>query len=120
MTDEEKKNRKERIQQTAEAKLKPRAREMSYWITRDQTVDGKLSGVVDVWLIRPERIALEGGGAYWRVPGGEEVFVQSGEGPKPARFATWPLSTLPTIPDDSIQCIRYGFDDEPVILPPAS
>ncbi len=119
MTDEDKKKRKERIQRVAEAKDRKPVKECVYWMTRDLSADGIVSESVDVWLVKPERVRLTGGtGAYWRTPGGAEIFVQTNVGPKPARVGTRTLESCLLIcrvyPDDSLMCIKVG-NEEPNI-----
>lgn len=76
---------------------------LQFWCTRDTASDGQLSELVDVWLAKPSRINLPGGGAVWLGPG--ETGLEQ-------RYAQWTLAaTLKncrTIPATSWECIVSG------------
>lgn len=89
----------------------PRAqRPMTYWLTRDSDVDGKLDDAIDVWLMRPTRHALPGGlGAVWLC---DDIMVPTADGDVPARYGTWTkdqaLRACYVLPDTDRECIRVG------------
>lgn len=90
-------------------------RRMTFWMTRDRTVDG-LSGSVDVWLIRPDRVVTPFG-AYWKLPPGSEEVLQLDTGIVNTHLGNWTidmcLREAHVYPDADNQLIRVG--PEPVI-----
>lgn len=112
MTDQQKKDRRDRIQRVAEHK-----RRLTIWLTRDRFADGAVSVHVDVWLLKPERVRVADGSAYYRLRQGPDAQVKTGEGPKPAHHGTWSIAQclreVRTYPDDDLMMIRAGDDQEP-------
>ena len=71
--------------------------EVPIWVTRD-TIGGRLSVEVNVWLARPDRIRYEDGTTVWyALP----------------HYARWSLveceAVMGTIPDDDRQCLARGI-----------
>ncbi len=68
----------------------------TYWVTRNEDKDGKLSDVIEVWLDRPTRTNLEGGGCEW-----------SGD-----FYAEWTVAATlincRTYPETSRECLVVG------------
>jgi hypothetical protein len=82
---------------------------LTYWLSRDESDEGVMSEQVDVWLERPTRYSLAGGGAVW---------LGSGESGLDKRFAIWTtaaaLQNCRVYPDTSRECIRVGDEPAPV------
>ncbi len=78
---------------------------LTYWLTRDVDAEDKLSEQIDVWLERPVRHNLPGGGAIWIGPG--ETGIEK-------RHAVWTvdiaLANCRVYPATSRECIRVGED----------
>lgn len=78
-----------------------------YWCTRDESPDGVLSEMVDVWIVAPHREHLEGSapdvGFIWNGPN---------DTGKQHRYAQWSLTTTRAncyvVPDTSRECVRVG------------
>ena len=76
-----------------------------YWLTRDEDHEGTVSEQVDVWLARPHRISIPGGGAMWLGP--DESGIEK-------RYAMWTLDNarknVPggAVPDNSRESIKVG------------
>lgn len=71
-----------------------------FWLTRDEDVNGVLSETVDVWLERPTRTTLPGGGCMW---------IGSGVTGLEKRWAQWSLDNArkhATLPETSRECVR--------------
>lgn len=80
-----------------------------YWLTRDQDGDGVLSFMVDVWVERPTRMALPGGGWMW---------LGEGTTGLEARLGSWKTGDKVrppgTLPETERECVRVG--PEPVAV----
>ena len=72
-----------------------------YWCTRDMDSEGKLADLVDVWLARPTRMSLPGGGCMWLGPGDTGL---------EERYAQWTiavtLQNVCTYPETSREAIH--------------
>jgi hypothetical protein len=107
MTEEEKAKRRVLIQETHEPK---KAREMTYWITRDRDVHGVLDTTIDVWLARPKLCVLPGGvGVTWIC---DDITVATAGGDCPARYTQWTmeqcLRACRVYPETERECIKVG------------
>lgn len=108
MTEEEKAKRRVVIQEVAEGKKQ--AKEMTYWLTRDRDIEGRLDPYIDVWLSRPKLRVLPGGiGVTWIC---DDVIVATATGDCPARYAQWSpeqcLRACRVYPETERECIRVG------------
>jgi hypothetical protein len=108
MTEEDKSKRRRNIQDQASAPKK--AKEMPYWLTRDQDAEGNIEPTVDVWLARPTLHRLPGGvGVVWVC---DDVLVETAGGDCPARYAQWSvdqcLRTCRVYPETERECICVG------------
>lgn len=102
--------RKDRIASLA-SKRPPSPGVVTYWLTRDCAVDGRLSDRVDVWLARPERRVLPGGvGCVWICDDVRTVNVTAGD--VPSRWSQWTvqqcLVTCRVFPETDRECIHVG------------
>ena len=109
MTEEEKAKRREYIQAQVEADTSKGRREMTYWLTRDRDMTGRLEPYVDVWLKRPTLCVLPGGvGVTWIC----DDLVEVEEGTCPARYTQWSpdqcLRACRVYPETERECIRVG------------
>jgi hypothetical protein len=75
----------------------------TFWCTRDENSEGVLSELVDVWLARPVRMSLPGGGCMWLGPGDTGL---------EERYAQWTiavtLANCCTYPETSRESICKG------------
>lgn len=79
-----------------------------YWLTRDSSADGVLSEAVDVWLERPVRSRLPGGGVMWLGPG--DTGIES-------RYQTWTLDQARAevrwgAPATDLESVMVGIENE--------
>jgi hypothetical protein len=76
----------------------------TFWLTRDEGVDGGLAIEVEVWSARPERRTPTGRGVYWTDAVSETHFG--------TREEIVPLAKAKrrfrTIPETSMELIRIG------------
>lgn len=90
----------------------PASESMTCWLTADSDpATGELLAGVVRWLARPERV-VDGRGAYWQLPAGSSVSVDTAIGPQPAKFDVQPreriLFSHGTAPDSDRECVRIG------------
>ncbi len=75
----------------------------TYWLSRDSDSTGTLSDVVEVWLVRPDRERLPGGGVMWLGP--DNTGVEH-------RYAQWTpevcLAECHVYPQTDRELIRCG------------
>lgn len=105
------KSETKRAVSTQDPSPKPsKSRELTYWLTRDSDHEGRLDSTVDVWLARPTRFNLDGGGCVWICD--EALMVATAKGDVPARYASWTLDqcfrACRVYPDTDRECIRVG------------
>jgi len=78
-----------------------------YWLTRDSDVNGNLNTVIDVWLARPVRSNLPGGGALWLGPGDTGL---------EHRYCVWPIDFAQKqvgfgYPQTDRECVIVGTEN---------
>lgn len=92
---------------------------ITYWLSRDRSADGTLSEVCDVWFLKPAMKRYDDGAYRYELAQGADTMVKTGDGPKDAHLGTWTLAMClrecRTYPDDHLQVIRVGLDEEPPI-----
>ncbi len=75
----------------------------TFWMSRDEDAAGTLATTVDIWIARPSRKNIEGGGVMWCGDG-----ITGFEG----HFERWtPAQCLVEVhvyPETSRECIKYG------------
>lgn len=113
--------RKKRIQRVAEARKEAGMdmqtgpqREATYWLTREETADGILAPMIDVWLYPPVRKSLGPVGTSWFLAD-EKIRILTDKGPMRAYIGTRTidmcLKHCRVYPDDGRQCIHVGTDE---------
>lgn len=93
---------------------KPRFR--TYWLTRSR-LNGELSGKVDIWLSRPDRIRFDDGDVHWiaLTPLSEDA----SEGGQSTHYGRWTIAEAHAqigngVPATDLECTRYGSEDNTV------
>lgn len=85
------------------------SKQMTFWLTRDSDMEGKLDDNVDVWLSRPTRFVM-GDGAVWMCEDAHTVPTANGD--VPARYAVWTpeqcLRACRVYPETDRESIRVG------------
>lgn len=116
MSDDPKAKRRALIAEAADERSK-KASPRTYWLTRNR-LEGVLSGRVDIWLARPDRIALPDGDVQWLAleempssvgPNGEVV-------EESAHYGRWTvdrarLEVRGGVPDTDRECLKVGGED---------
>ncbi len=112
MNADEKSQRRDRIADAVAARSAKTPTFRTYWLTRNRLL-GELSGKVDIWLAKPDRIVVDGD-VQWIAF--ELVALKTADAPEEsAHYGRWTIAQATVevgagVPANDRECLRVGHD----------